>query len=134
MTRLEEAKRVMFDYIKGYDNVSFVELERVFNEKNLVDKVDTDDGRHISFDVLSNFDKNIILWRSRNRLIIDSFIELSKEKRIFAFPTTFWVYACDGGMLRLPIVRKAYHYKSEHWCPTVMSIHEAADESGPMER
>ena len=103
-------KEDIYKLIKDYGNVSFVEL------RNRID------GFNGDLEITARSNSNIILWNGVSDKAFESIISLMNEGKIIAKPTTPLVYIADGGMLRLPIVKRNQQYKTPHWLPVVFVL------------
>ena len=95
--------------IRARQNVTFAELSRIEGFSG---------G---TCELLLNTDRtsNIVLWTAMTQEACDALNELMMEKKIHCLPTSFLTYLCDGSALRLPIAKRAHHYKKPHWMPVV---------------
>lgn len=137
-TKLEQAKTyVLEEFLPGWPNGSFAELERKFKEKGFVQKViptvDPDDPTEeiTTTSISSKATPNVVLWITENQLVADVFIALDNEKKISASPTSPMIYMVDGVGLRLPIPKSVDQIKKNpdiaYWLPVVLnspSVHD----------
>lgn len=106
----EEMKQIIYDYVKAKQNVSYVELENLFEryeypyEGNIIYK---------------QADNEVMLWDGWTEDAFAMIAELVKEGRLVQEPCNVLVYAIDGKMKRCPIPTKNQKYKTLHWVPTV---------------
>jgi hypothetical protein len=64
---------------------------------------------------------NVIVWSTRNDLLVEACTSLLNEKdRMWMMPSNEIVYSMQGQILAVPIARKAAHYQTTHWYPTVL--------------
>jgi hypothetical protein len=77
----------------------------------------------------------IVLWRGFSKGLVDAIRAAVAEKLVLMQPTSFLTYIHDGRALRLPLARKARHYKSDHWLPVVLyRVRSGIDPSGSAPR
>lgn len=110
----EEVKRAILDYISKNNYVSYAELEWFFTEKQIPFKGD--------LDVLSGKCEHVVFWCGWSKEIFDVFGELIKEGKIHREPTQLLTYLIDGKTLDMPLVKRFWQYKTDHWLPTVFCI------------
>ena len=103
-------KQEILEYIQQYRGVTFVELEKLLG--------DAVKGEGLL--VMTDY-PNIVLWDCVNEEFIATIRELLTEKKIVAKPTVLLTYLIDGKMLRLPIAKKCYPYKTLRWLPIVFN-------------
>lgn len=108
-------KNIISTYVNEEDDVSFVEIEHLFEEYTFDYKGDY---------AICPDNKNIILWNGWNEISIQLILELKKENLIdLEFCSTI-IYMIDGKAINLPIAKKPYQYKTEHWLPTLITRKE----------
>lgn len=91
--------------------VSFVELEREFPEEF--------DGQEHAMSLM-DYD-NIMLWQPISLAMAEALNSASNHGRIVITPASALVYFLDGKVFKLPIARRARHYKTHRWLPTTFS-------------
>jgi hypothetical protein len=64
-------------------------------------------------------EKNIVLWSDLSEEFLIAIQTLHDEQKIIMCLSSYLVYACDGGMLNLPISKQSIKYKKPHWLPVV---------------
>jgi hypothetical protein len=65
---------------------------------------------------------NVVLWADMSEDAISALVELLREKKIDAVPTSLLVYLHDGQMLQFPLVKSLKtKYKKPHWLPMVFN-------------
>jgi hypothetical protein len=101
------------ELVRERDYVSMVEIERFLKDKMPV-KGDV-------AIVAPNFE-NIFLWGGVSEEFVDVVMRLMNEKQIYAHPADWMSYLIDGGMLQLPIAKRAHQYKKPHWLPVCFRV------------
>lgn len=104
-------KTAVLEYIRKKDEVSYAELQWLFNRLGF-------DYRG-EFEIYSPVNENVIFWCGWNREAIEILNELKAENLIEQEPAQMMIYLIDGAALRLPVVKKAVNYKTPHWLPLV---------------
>lgn len=97
------------EYITNRKHVSFVELQREFPEAK---------GEHC---MNSKMASTIVYWEGLSPTFIDVLIDLLDQERIHACPCDPIVYWADGQVPNLPVLKRAYLYKTRHWLPIVFN-------------
>jgi hypothetical protein len=107
------------DYIRRYEHVSFIELQR-FAEDTL--------GIPSSGDYALEAAPNLILWAGVSNDFVDLVNAIKATKSVDLNPTSLLVYMVDGGLLNMPIAKRPPRngYKEPHWAPVVLHLKEAA--------
>lgn len=100
-------------YVKYFDHVSFVELGKIL-EPYLPTK-----GNHCL--CLPDYE-NLVVWLGMSPEWTQLMIRLLADHRVYLYPSSSLVYLIDGGFPRMPIAKSVRHYKTEHWCPTVLRV------------
>ncbi len=111
-------KTQIYDKIKKYRSVSFVELEEIPGFKQ--SEEDREKGDTV-FSSSEAYKLNIIMWVQVSIEAIEALKELLHEKKIKATPTSVFVYLADGKMLKIPLAKSARKYKKFHWAPCVFN-------------
>ncbi len=79
-------------------------------------------------------DQNFIIFFGMSEHVTNAVSELllDKTRQVLACPSTPLVYFVDGGVLRLPLVRRppAGGYKEMHWLPTALGYAPECKRSG----
>jgi hypothetical protein len=57
------------------------------------------------------------LWQRLTKEAVDALEELRQAKKIHQLPASVLSYLIDGMTLRLPLAKRAQHYKTPHWAP-----------------
>lgn len=109
----EEIKNIILDYVRKNNNVSFVEIEELFEKSDFSYK-----GEY-SLNNIGGYE-NIIIWVGWNKEAISLINELMKEKKVYTTTCNVLVYLIDGKYLGYPIAKRLYNYKKVHWAPTVI--------------
>ncbi len=91
--------------------VSFVELEREFPEEF--------EGQEHAMSLMDY--ENIMLWQPVSLAMAGALNSASNNGRIVIKPASEFVYFLDGKVFKLPIARKARHYKKPRWLPVTFS-------------
>ena len=122
MTDITLEERVVAFITERGGGVSFVELEREFPEEF--------DGQEHAMSLMDY--ENIMLWQPVSLAMADALTSASNNGRIVMKPASEFVYFLDGKVFRLPIARKARHYKRARWLPVTFSLAEpgASKEGG----
>lgn len=107
----EEMKTEVLGYICKNDSVSYVELQRLFEEMGY-----EYEGELMS---CSGQCEHVVFWSGWSAETFDIVGELLHDGLIHLEPASFLVYVIDGGALALPLVKKAAPYKTDHWLPVV---------------
>lgn len=109
--RREEIKGIIMNHINEQNHVTYVELERLFQEHGYNYKG--------TYDILSEKSDHVLFWSGWNKETIELINELQEEKKIHKEPAQFITYLIDGGGMNLPLVKTAREYKRDHWLPVV---------------
>ena len=109
----KNAKHELIKYIERNNGVSFAEIEHVFDSI----------GYDYKGDICSSPAQypHIIYWFGWNDDAFDLLDEVKKEKNLQFEPAQQFIYLMDGKCLNLPIVKKLYQYKTDHWLPVVVT-------------
>jgi len=108
MTPQEMSEKIV-QCVREKGGTSFVELMRAVGPEAEGD---------ISMEAPPGY--NIVWWSGMSETFVDA-LELARSY-IEPTPTSVLVYAIDGGMLGLPIVKQARRYKKPHWVPMVFNL------------
>jgi hypothetical protein len=98
-------------FVSGSGSVSFAELERI----------EGFGGGELAWSIETEKVENVFLWINLTQEAVDAMKELHEAKFLEMKPTTFFVYACDGRMLTLPLAKAGRIYKKPHWLPVVFN-------------
>ena len=109
------AKAAIVKYVRDFDYVSFVDLEKVV-------------ARHFSVTgdqgcVLQPH--NIVLWSRGSTAFTECIMELVHEHAIYPWPADQLTYLMDGCLLGLPLVKRQpppHGYREPHWMPVVFRV------------
>ena len=113
--RLGDIEGAIISYVKAYDYVSFVELD-----KKLMPFIYTE-GDFALF--LPDCNEMIVLWAGLSEKLSEIYARLLREKRIFVEPTSFLTYFIDGGNLKFPLCKQLKRkYKKIHWLPITLRV------------
>lgn len=115
----DQVKKVILDYIIENNHVSHAELEWLFQQKKIPFR-----GH---YDILSDKCDHVVFWTGWSMEMIKVFNELITEGKIHREPAQPLIYLIDGAALQLPLVRKFYPYKTDHWLPTVFCVGPGED-------
>jgi len=111
------AKQEIMRFIELCPDASFVEIERLLKDENLIKNSEE------KVSIFHHKFKNLIIWITNNNLLVDSISGLQKEIKLQVKPCSPWLYALDGQLLTLPIAKKIMDYKKPHWLPVAISLH-----------
>lgn len=89
-TPLDQAKQLIMQRIEEEDNVTFDELEWLFDRHKLYQEVG-DDKQIQTWDIWFN-DEKLFLWRTTNKLLVEAWNELASERRFDISSTSFHTY------------------------------------------
>ena len=101
------------EFVNTRDNVTFIELQEFLGRKFITK------GTY-SMDIPEH---NIIIWAGMSKEFIDIMEQVRVRGNVSIDGTSYFVYLCDGGVLRLPIAKrpsKKRPYKTPHWAPAVL--------------
>lgn len=115
----QELKKAVLDYIRKNNDVSYAELQWLF------DRLEFD--YRGEFEIYSPVNENVIFWCGWNREAIEIMNELKEENLVEQEPVQPLVYLIDGAGINLPVVKKAVNYKTPHWLPLVFRSMKGAD-------
>lgn len=107
----DKMKQIVKEHIFCSNGVSYVELERLFDENKY-------DYRG-NFDHIASENEHVVFWMGWSEDAINILHELYEEQLIHKEPVNFLNYILDGKTLRLPIVRRPRQYKTDHWLPVL---------------
>ncbi len=108
----ERVKQAILNYILEKDQVTYIEVERIFNEHSFEFKGDRS--------ITSGMNEFVVLWNGWNKEAINIVNELFDARLIKAEPTQPINYIIDGGDLNLPLVKGVHRYKEDHWLPVAL--------------
>ena len=112
---IERMKAEILKVVTDLDHVSFVNL------RDRVDGFQDKDGVVCSLDFPDDRGY-VVLWAQVSEPASAALNELLAEGKIHHAPCESLVYLIDGGMLKLPIVKRVPPkggFKKEHWLPLV---------------
>ncbi len=107
-------KQIVLNYIFRNREVTFVEIERLFEANE--------------FEYRGNMDQvvsgntNVVFWAGWNGEALDIVLDLEREGRIHREPAPTMLYMMDGKCLALPLVKSTRIYKTAHWLPVVYCV------------
>lgn len=107
-------RNTILNFVKGKKYITFVDLEHLFKEHGIDYKGD--------YGLCSSPEyEHILYWTGWNKEAIDLISSLGKEGLIYYSLGDNLSYLIDGGVLNLPIAKKIYHYKTDHWLPVFIN-------------
>ena len=99
--------------VKERGHVSFVELDR---------EIEGFTGGEHALESLRPKHSNIIIWVNLTEEGSATIRALLEQELIHTTTcSSLLVYMVDGGFLKMPIARRARHYKEPHWLPSVIN-------------
>jgi hypothetical protein len=104
MTSLAEK---ILELVTVRKHVTFVELDRIEGFS----------GGDLEISIGNEQASNIVLWQRLTREAVTALEELRQTKKIHQLPASVLSYLIDGKSLRLPLAKRAQHYKEPHWMP-----------------
>lgn len=105
-------KTIVLKYIQEKKGVSFVELERLFDEHGFKWEGSCE---------IVNDAYNFVYWSGWNMEAIDIYFGLIEDGLIEKEHCHPLIYMVDGKTLTYPLVKQARAYKKPHWCPIVLN-------------
>jgi hypothetical protein len=108
----QEAQKIV-DLVRRRPALSFVELLNHFPELRAAKN---EEQRVICFES----HPTIIMWVGFGKAGCTAMKEALDSGLIHPRASSVLVYMFDGGMLNLPIARRAHNYKEDHWLPVVL--------------
>lgn len=108
----ENIKKEIINLIKKSESISFVQIEEIFSSFNF--DYHGDDAL-----CYTNY-PTIIIWCGWNMDAHNIIKELLNNKIISFNPCNTIIYLIDGGAPTLPIAKKPYNYKKDHWLPMLI--------------
>jgi hypothetical protein len=108
-----EVSQAILDYAQKHPGMSFVEVERIFDEHGF-DYKGTLAICHLEY-------ANIIIWKGWNKdatELLGALLEGPMEM----VPTNVLTYVADSKLLAIPLAKKAINYKHPHWLPMTLSV------------
>lgn len=97
----------VFDYVRRYQNVSFVELVREFPEAK--------------GDFTYYAKPSIVLWHQLSESFCAMLQEMLESGDLVVKPCPFLVYFIDGAVPQLPLAKRLREYKKAHWLPVTFT-------------
>lgn len=113
----KEMEHKLVEYINQNNHVSFIEIERLFNENNFDYKGDK----------AINININLLIWDNWNDAACNIINRILALGLVRISPTIATTYAVDCGGLNIPIARQLNRrkYKNPHWLPvTFCKVHK----------
>ncbi|NFA41314.1 pathogenicity island protein [Clostridium botulinum] len=110
--RIEELKNLIVKMVREKRNVSFVDIEKIFESKDIDYLGD--------YAIATSKNEHIFVWGGWRADFVDLISQVCKENLIEMEPCSPLVYAVDGKMLSMPLVKEAFFYKTDHWLPVVL--------------
>lgn len=107
MNNLEDR---IVEFIRQRRYVTFVELERYFGEFS-GEYTWWLDGRC-----------NLLLWSGMSEVFIDTLSALLKRGAVVMRPASLLTYLVDGCILKLPLAKGRYRYRTPHWVPVCFDV------------
>lgn len=107
----EEMKKKVLEYINKNDQVSYTELEWLFEQNGF--------NYRGNLDALSGICEHVVIWTGWNQEAYGIMTELLFEGKVHREPVDVLTYLIDGKTLQLPLVKRGTQYKTDHWIPTV---------------
>ena len=105
-------KQKVYEYIKGHEETSFVEIERVFEEHGF---------DYVGDQTLTTSNnETLVLWIDWNEEAVEIITELMAEEKIYMDACQPLYYLIDGKSINLPIPKRA-GTKKPHWLPVAFS-------------
>jgi hypothetical protein len=104
----------IYDFIKGREHVSCVELSKEFGQGDQV--------------ISKEEDENLVTAFGMSEELAQAVVNLTSRADIVPLPASILSYAVDGGMLNMPIAKKLPKggYKTQHWLPVTYCTLETA--------
>lgn len=110
-------KNIILKFIREKKgSVSFIEIENLFKKHNFDYK-----GNCV---LRSPFNEHIVIWEGWSEKALELISELENEDLIFFTGGCIFAYMVDGKFPSLPIAKKDYPYKTDHWLPTFINLRE----------
>lgn len=99
--------------VRKYDYVTFAELPRRLSDRG---------HTNTSGDSSIELPGNLVLWAGLSVELVEAIRGLLSTKRLFLHPATTSTYMIDGGLLTLPIAKRAMPkgYRNPHWLPVCL--------------
>ena len=95
-------------YVKKYDHVTFVEIERILKTEGIETKGNYQVGMA---------DYNLVFWTGMSEEMADIVNYLTDTEKIFLKPAPILAYFIDGGIPNLPMAKNFRKYKNPRWFP-----------------
>jgi hypothetical protein len=105
-------KKAIVEKVYWEDHVSFVQIERMFEEQHF----DYKGSRVIHHEKCPH----LIIWAGWNEKAVKTLEEIMLENDICLQTTHKLVYLIDGGGVNIPIAKGIKTYKRDHWLPMVL--------------
>ena len=105
----------ILEHVRDYPGTSFPELLRHLSEYTPVAG---------NFALTTKNDPNFVFWTGMSESLVTALQDLLTTQRLFVHPTTPLTYFIDGGMLRLPVIKRPpkQPYRTPHWCPVTLRL------------
>lgn len=113
-TPLETLATKIVDYVRQYDFVTFVEVDRIAKEV-LGDGASGD----VALMAPPQFSHTVI-WIGLSDTYASAVDKALAEGKLTFFPASWLSYLIDGGVLKLPLAKRPRSYKSNHWLPVCL--------------
>lgn len=110
--QFETIKQSIIAKVLNEDHVSFIEVERIFEEHCFAyqgDKV----IHHSKY-------PHVLFWGGWNKQAIDILAIILEENKICLQPSNYLNYLIDGDMPEIPVANIAKDYKTDHWMPMLL--------------
>jgi hypothetical protein len=104
-------KEEVLHYADENPGMSFIELRNILERHG----VDCNGG----FFMHSRVNSNIIFWAGMSKEFVDFVLELEHSNQLIPRACSLLIYMADGGMLRLPLLKRNIKVKNPHWTPIV---------------
>ena len=112
----EHVKEALLAYLQKNPRSGYDALEWVFDEVGFSWR-----GELV---ICSADNPNIVFWEGWNEAAITLINELTKAELIVKEPAIWVERLTFGRVPALPIVKRYYQYRTEHWLPVVFSLAE----------
>ena len=111
LAREGQLGKAVVAYVKKYDWVTFVELQRRFETFMPVNG---------TWALTATDNTNLIFWAGMSQEFMDLVEPLLREERIYYHPAQVLTYWIDGGTLNIPVAKSARKYKTKRWVPVFL--------------
>lgn len=124
MQELTGFEKLIYDYVRLKNHVSFAELERDFPQFVCVEN-----KSKLELIVLPDY-SNLIIWWGWSKRAIEALQFLIANKLLQLEAASSFIYLIDGLMPTMPIAKKARQYKKPHWLPTMLCVPKGVQQHG----